>query len=140
MYCEFVKNSDDPLGVPLLIPELRYDGPLTAHKYRLDFTIIESEGLSKIGFELSPWSSHGHLSKIGGLTQGAINEMAKDNFQREMRKHKDFFRKYGIFSMIYTDDDLADLHSVFADMEKYLRPQSTAKQLQFHVIHDILGV
>jgi len=138
-YCEYVREQDKPEDVPLLIPELRYDGLAKAHKYRLDFTIIESAELTKVGFEVSPWSTHGYLSKIGNLTQAQINNMAKDNFQKEMKKHKEFFRRYGIFTMIYTDDDLADLDTVFADMKKYLRPKTGGKQLQFHIIHEILG-
>lgn len=138
-YCEHVRSSPDPNCVPLLIPEFRYEGLSAAHRYRLDFTIIDPFELTKIGFELSPWSSHGYLSKVKGLTQVEINEMAQNNFEREMRKHKDFFRKYGIFVLIYTDSDLANLDHLFLDMKLYLKPKSRAKQLRFHIIQDIFG-
>lgn len=84
-----------------MIPEFRYEGIDVQHIYRLDFTIIEAKDLNKIGFELSPWSSHGYISKTKQMTQAEINEIAKDNFEKEMKKHKDFFKKHGIFNLIY---------------------------------------
>jgi len=138
-YREYALSTPEPYRVPLLIPEFRYDGFSATHKYRLDFTIIDPYELTKIGFELSPWSTHGYLSKVKGLTQSEINKMAQDNFEREMKKHKDFFRKYGIFVLIYTDSDLANLAQVFADMKRSLESKSRGIQLRFHIIHDILG-
>jgi len=135
-YIDYVKGHDDPDSVPLLIPEFRYDGLLKKHKYRLDFTIIQSDTLNKVGFELSPWSSHGHLAKTAGLTNKEINEVAKDNFEKEMRKHRDFFKKHGVFVMIYTDTELADTKAIFEDMKKYLEPKTAGKQLKFHIMED----
>jgi hypothetical protein len=87
LYCDFVHASDDPESIPLLIPEFRYEGRETKHKYRLDFCIIDPDTMDKVGFELSPWSTHGKLSTIG-KTQKQINEEAKANFEKEMAKHK----------------------------------------------------
>ncbi|GAI44852.1 unnamed protein product [marine sediment metagenome] len=56
-----------------------------------------------------------------------------------MKKHKAFFRKYGIFVFIYTDDDLADCDKIFAEMKKYLKPQIRAMQLKLHIIEDFLS-
>lgn len=139
IYREFVLSTPEPNRVPLLIPEFRYEGVSAAHKYRLDFTIVDPFELTKIGFELSPWSTHGYLSKVKGLTQIEINKMAKDNFEREMKKHKNFFRKHGIFVLIYTDSDLANIPKIFDDMIRYLEPKSRGTQLRFHIIQDILG-
>jgi len=136
LYCQYVLSHPEPESVPLLIPELRYDGLLRKHKYRLDFTIIESHDLNKIAFELSPWSSHGYLSKTKSMTQTEINVIARDNFEKEMRKHKEYFKRYGIFALIYTDGDLQDIPSIFNDMTKYLEPKSTGKQLQFQILND----
>jgi hypothetical protein len=139
MYRDYVLSAPDPHRVPLLIPEFRYEGLAAAHKYRLDFTIIDPFELTKIGFELSPWSSHGYLSKVKGLTQAEVNKMAQSNFEREMKKHKDFFRKHGIFVLIYTDDDLSDLPQIFEDMTRYLEPRSRPNQLRLQIIQDLLG-
>lgn len=139
LYSDFVLNSEDQLDIPLLIPEYRYDGLTKKHKYRLDFTIVESTDLNKIGFELSPWSSHGYLKKLKGLTQKAINEMASDNFGKEMKKHKDFFKKHGIFVLIYTDSDLKRIDLVFEDMKQYLTPTNIGNQLQFHIFDDFFN-
>jgi hypothetical protein len=139
IYCDYVSSISMPLHVPLLIPEFRYEGVSASHKYRLDFTIIDPWDLTKIGFELSPWSTHGYLSKIKELTQAEINRMAQDNFEREMKKHKDFFWKHGVFVLIYTDADLANFTQVFEDLKRYLEPKTREIQLRFHIIHDILG-
>jgi hypothetical protein len=135
-YTEYVLNHKNPESIPLLIPEFRYEGIDVIHKYRLDFTIIEPKELNKIAFELSPWSSHGYLSKTKSLTQKDINSMAQDNFEKEMKKHKDFFRKHGIFSLIYTDSDLKDTKAIFEDIKRYLEPKSIGKQLKLHILSD----
>ena len=59
-----------------------------------------------------------------------------------MQKRKDYYRKYQIFTMIYTDSDLLDMDQIFEEMERYLRPERENRQLldatleefaQFHV-------
>jgi hypothetical protein len=138
MYRDYVLGAANPSLVPLLIPEFRFEGLAAAHEYRLDFTVIDPVTLTKMGFELSPWSTHGYLSKIKGLSQAKINEMARDNFEREMRKHKEFFRRHGVHALIYTDTDLADLPRVFDDIRRCLEPRARATQVRFSIIHDIL--
>jgi hypothetical protein len=136
LYSEYVLDAGNQLEIPLLISEYRYDGLAKDHIYRLDFSIIESKNLNKMGFELSPWSSHGYLKKIKGLTQKVINEMAQDNFEREMRKHKDYFKKHGIFVLIYTDSDLKDTKNIFDDIRQYLVPANVGTQLKLHILED----
>lgn len=133
-YVAFVRASPDPERVPLLIPEYRYEGRLPKHKYRLDFTIIDPYTMDKVGYELSPWSTHGYLSKLKGLTQEKINEMAKDNFEKEMEKHRSFFKKHDIYALIYTDSQLAAIDAVFDDMRKYLSPVDKVVQLDFDLM------
>ena len=135
-YTEFVRSSSNPLDVPLLIPEFRYGGLAKKHKYRLDFTIIDPVELNKIGFEFSPWSSHGYLAKTSELNQKQINELAKDNFESEMKKHKDYFKRHGIFVLIYTDTDLKNIDVLFEDIEAYLKPKNIGTQLKFHIIEE----
>ena len=115
-YRQFVLNHERPENIPLLIPEFRYEGIDVVHKYRLDFTIIEPNDLNKIGFELSPWSTHGQLTGTKRMTQAEINDKARSNFEKEMTKHKNYFKKHGIFSLIYTDEDLKDTSNIFNDI------------------------
>ncbi|WP_051621311.1 hypothetical protein [Leeuwenhoekiella sp. MAR_2009_132] len=136
MYRDYVLNHSRPENIPLLIPEYRYEGIDVVHKYRLDFTIIEPNDLNKVGFELSPWSTHGHLKGTKGMTQKAINEKASQNFNKEMKKHKSYFKKHGIFTLIYTDDDLKDTSEIFEDMKKYLEPKTSSQQLKIHIFDD----
>lgn len=133
-YARFVRAASEPKEVPLLIPEFRYEGKAAKHRYRLDFCIINPFTMQKIGYELSPWSTHGYLSKLQGLTQAEINKMAKDNFEKEMDKHKSFFKKHSVYTLIYTDNDLTDLDAIFEDMKQYLEPVDKVVQLDFHLM------
>ncbi|WP_420575677.1 hypothetical protein [Ekhidna sp.] len=135
-YCDYVRSSDNPENLALIIPEFRYEGIDVQHKYRLDFSIIESSELNKIGFELSPWSTHGYISKTKQMTQKEINDAAQDNFNKEMKKHKDFFKKHGIFTLIYTDNDLKNLDGIFDDMKRYIEPKTVGKQMKFHIFNE----
>jgi len=137
-YCEYVRSSETPELVPLLIPEFRYAGLQTKHIYRLDFLVINPYTLNKVGFELSPWSTHGYLKKIGKLTQKKINEMAADNFAKEMRKHRAYFKNHNVFCLIYTDNDLKDTKALFIEeIQPYLQPEKPSVQLDFQIIEEI---
>lgn len=133
-YRKFVLAAPDPLAVPLLIPELRHGGRDAKHKYRLDYCIIDSTTLERIGFEFSPSSSHTAITGTKSKTQKQINEEVAANFEKEMEKHKAYFRKFGIIVLIYTDKDLADMKAVFDDIKKLLTPAHTQQQLNLHVI------
>lgn len=139
LYRNFVRDSKAPLDVPLLIPELRYGGKKAKHEHRLDFTIIDSHTLSKVGFELSPWSTHGLLAGTKSKTQKAINDEARENFEREMKKLKAYFRKLGIPVIVYTDTDLQDHEKIFSEIAEYLTPSKVPKQLEFQAMADFLS-
>ena len=140
-YCEFVKSQPNPEVVPLLIPEFRYAGLAKKHIYRLDFMVINPYTLTKVGFELSPWSTHGYLVKIGELTQTKINEMAADNFAKEMKKHRDYFKNHNVFCLIYTDEQLADTTSLFKnEVEPFLKPEKTQVQISFKILEEVFGI
>ena len=105
-------------------------------------TGCESLLARKEGFELSPWSTHGYLSGVKDKKQAEVNAEARANFEKEMQKCKDYYRKYQIFTIIYTDSDLLDMDQIFEEMERYLRPERENRQLldatleefaQFHV-------
>lgn len=136
-YCDYVRQQLDQDVVPLLIPEFRYAGLAKKHVYRLDFMVINPYTLDKVGFELSPWSTHGYLSKIGGLTQKKINEMAADNFAREMKKHRAYFKEHSVMCLIYTDDDLKDAKKLFnEEIAPLLSPERTQVQLSFQIMEE----
>lgn len=139
-YCRFVTESSEPEDVPLLIPEFRYGGIKRDHKYRLDFCVIDPFKLSKVGFELSPWSTHGKLTGTGAKTQAEVNEIARDNFEREMAKLKSFFREYGIVVLVFTDSDLKDLDSVFEQIKNFLKPEKASRQLRLSVLEDFMNL
>jgi len=139
-YCDYVRNSSDPELIPLLIPEFRYAGLHKKHVYRLDFLVIDPYTLDKVGFELSPWSTHGYLHKIGGLSQKQINQMAADNFEKEMKKHRAFFRQHDVFCLIFTDDLLKDTRALFRDeIMPNLQPERPEEQLSFQMMEEFLN-
>ena len=66
-YCVYVRKAAEPLAVPLLIPELRYEGKAIKHKYRLDFAVIDPITMQKTGF---------------GFRQSSISEKIPSKFDR----------------------------------------------------------
>ena len=139
IYKQFVldhKHKDDIL---LLIPEFRYGGLEKKHIYRLDFSIIDVQNNIKIGLELSPWSSHGHIAKTSQMTNTEINAAARDNFEREMQKHKDFFWGYGINVLIYTDQDLQNKRTIFEQLISTFTPLRTPPPINHKLIRDFLN-
>lgn len=136
-YSDFVANSDNPNEIPLLIPEFRYRGLEKKHKYRLDFLIINPFTLNRSGIELSPWSSHGYLSKTKGKTQKEINSQAQENFEKEAKKLRDYFKTHGVYTLIYTDEQLADCETLFdRDIVPLLKTEKPATQLSFEVMEE----
>lgn len=134
-YCDYVQNHESALDVPLLIPEFRYRGREKKHIYRLDFLVINPYTLDKVGFELSPWSTHGYLRQIKNLTQKEVNAMARDNFEKEMQKHRDYFKKYNVFTLIYTDKQLADCEQLFdEEIKPLLDPERPEARVSFQIM------
>lgn len=137
LYTKFVLSSNVPENIPLMIPEFRYKGLAKKHEYRLDFLIINPYTFSKVGFELSPWSSHGYLSRVKELTQREVNKMAADNFEKEMKKHRSYFKKYDITTLIYTDEQLNDCEKLFdQEIAIHLNPEKPSTQLSFEVMEE----
>ncbi|HET6842231.1 MAG TPA: topoisomerase [Candidatus Angelobacter sp.] len=138
-YCDFVRGHRNPEGIPLLIPEFRYAGLAKKHVYRLDFLIINPYTLDKTGFELSPWSTHGYLSKIGNMSQAQINKMAADNFEKEMKKHRAFFREHDVVCLIFPDDQLKHTNRIFTEsMIPCLTHEKPEIQLSFQIMEEFL--
>lgn len=138
-YTNFVRSAQNPEKVPLLIPEFRYAGIAGNHVHRLDFCVIDPFTMNRVGFELSPWSTHGELTKIKGLSQKAVNEIAQGNFEAEMKKLKAYFKEHEIYALIYTDTDLQNPDSVFADIARFLLPEKAAQQLQLSIRDEFLA-
>lgn len=72
-----------------------------------------------------------------GKSQRQVNAEAQANFEREMKKQKDYFRKHGVYALIYTDSDLADHDALFKEIGKYLVPKQMAHQLEIHALDEL---
>jgi len=135
-YIEYVRGHDLPLSVPVLIPELRYDPLKNKHEHRLDFLIVNPWSMEKSGFEFSPWSSHGQL-KGAKRSLAEYNEEAKENWQNEMRKHKKYWRRYGVTYIVYTDEDLSDMDEIWNEMRSHLEVSEEAEQLELALLSEL---
>jgi hypothetical protein len=140
-YMDYVGASPNPLQIPFLIPELRYDASGKKHKHRLDFLIINPYTMDKIGIELSPWSTHGQFSGTNPATSakrtiGEMNDAAKESFEKDAEKARAYFKKYNIVTLTYTDKNLGNLDGLFAELEKFLNPSQPPAQLSLHLIDD----
>ena len=135
LYSTFVINHNDPENIPLLIPEFRYKGLAQKHKHRLDFLIIEPTEMKKVGIELSPWSSHGQLT-IKDKKAHEINSEALQNFEKETNRLRDYFWKYDITTLIYTNSQLGSLEEVFDEFKKFLEPKNSSQNIKLSVFNE----
>ncbi len=121
-YLLFVKTSASPLDIPLLIPEFRFYKDESEHRYRLDFTILNPYTRQKIGFELSPQSTHMAISgmKSEGKTQKQLNEELRLKWEKEMSKRNEYFATYGISIITFTDSMLQNIDNCFGTIVSYL--------------------
>jgi len=134
-YIQFVEASDNPNKIPLLIPEIRYDGAGRKHTHRLDFLIINPYTMDKIGIEISPWSTHGALAGKH-KTLKELNKEARQNWEKELKKTKRYFKKYNIMTITYTDSDLVDMDEIFKEIITYLNPEEPPIQLSLNLIEE----
>ena len=120
LYIEYIRNSDNPKGEPFLIPEFRYGGNSIKHEYRLDFTVLNPYTFDFVGFELSPSSTHMSVSKKDEKSQKQINQEQKEKWEKEMDKRNEYFKKFGIAVITFTDSKLKSIDNCFETIRKYL--------------------
>ncbi|MEK2012400.1 topoisomerase II [Vibrio parahaemolyticus] len=126
-YIEYLKKSETPYEEPFLIPELRYAGKETKHKYRLDYTILNPYTMELVGFEISPSSTHMAVPKIKDVKKVEMNRDLSQKWTKEMEKRNDYFSKFGITTITFTDEKLKDIDACFDIISKYL---STRREAQ----------
>lgn len=127
-YINYLINSKNIDQEPLLIPEIRYAGLEKEHKYRLDFTILNSHTQEYIGFELSPSSSHMAIKGIkSGKTQKEMNADLSENWSKEMEKRNFYYSEFGITTVTFTDKNLENMDDVFLCIKSYLEKRSPNK-------------
>jgi len=129
-YIEYIKNSENPLDEPFLIPEFRYAGLDKKHKYRLDFTILNSHTFDLVGVEVSPTSSHMAVAGTKTKLQKEINAEIEEKWGKEMTKRNEYFSSFGITTLTFTDTDLTNPKTCFASIEEFLAKRP-AKELNY---------
>lgn len=139
-YCAYASQQKHPENVPLLIPELRYGGLEKRHKYRLDFCVIDPATLRKVGFELSPWSSHGWLTGTRLKKVAEVNAEARANFEAEAEKLRRFFLDRGITVLIFTDEQLSAPEGIFSVVARFLVPEQIGPQLLINSQNQLMNL
>lgn len=130
-YCDYVRTTENYKEVLFLFPELRFLGKAIKHKYRLDFSIINEAEQKRIGFEISPWSSHGQLSGIKNKTQKEVNEEAAFNNYKDNHKSIEYFSEYNITCLTFSGNDLNNIKALFDD---YIKPYLKIESDNFNAI------
>lgn len=120
LYVDYLMSSKAPFDEPFLIPEFRYAGLNKDHIYRLDFTVLNIYTNDKIGFEISPQSSHMSVTKVKDKTQKKVNEDIANLWEKEVAKRNDYFEKYNISIITFTDTQLTNIDKCFKTIKSYL--------------------
>ncbi|WP_418141287.1 hypothetical protein NUW46_02150 [Marinobacter sp. MA] len=124
-YLAYIRESESPGTVPLLIPELRYAGKEVKHLYRLDFSVLNPHTMKMVGFEISPASSHMSIAGSTKKTQKVLNEELSAKWCKEADKRNAYFEKFGITTITFTDKDLADIDQCWEDIRQALEERSS---------------
>ena len=138
-YSAYIRKSKHPFLEPMLIPEFRYDGLKQKHKYRLDFTILNCYTGERIGFELSPQSTHMAVTGIRTKTQAEMNKDLSVKWSREMQKRNEYFQQFGITTITFTDEELVDMENCFKVMEYYLQKRNPERKSIDELITEIIS-
>lgn len=139
-YCDYIRTSENPLDEPFLIPEFRYDGLKQKHRYRLDFTILNCYTGERIGFELSPQSTHMAVSGINTKTQVEMNKDLTAKWNKEMQKRNEYFQQFGISTMTFTDTHLIDMKECFRIMKHYLSKRKPERKSVEELVAEIIAI
>jgi len=137
-YEDYVLSSTNQEDVPLIIPEVRYDGTGKRHKHRLDFLVVNPFTMEQVGIEISPWSTHGQLSGKH-KTMVELNNEARENWENGIAKVRNYYKRYKIYTIHYSDSDLNDMNQVFNDISAYLDPASPPQQMRFLLYSQYFG-
>lgn len=117
-YLEYLCKSKDVETEPLLIPEFRFGGSDFFHRHRMDFAIFNIYVRNYIGIELSPSYTHMNSRLIkdevinGGLTR---------LWGKEMNKRNNYFLRYDMPTITFTDTQLRNIKECFLTIQHYLQ-------------------
>ena len=64
---------------------------------------------------------------------------ARANFEKEMQKHKEYYRKFNIFTLIIQTSDLQNLDQIFKEMQQYLKPEHENRQILEGTLEEFNG-
>lgn len=104
-YINMLQYEEKWKEIPLLLPEVRFDGVDFKHKYRIDFMIFNMISGKRIGIELSPYVTHIQDNKT---------------WEKEMAKRNEYLKKYNIATITFTDKQLENIGQCFEQIKDYL--------------------
>lgn len=118
-YIEYIHSYNAWWKIPIMLPEYRWGKQKNYHTYRADYIIVNYYTGERLAIELSPFSSHMDKSR----------EESRLQWIKENNKRNDYFFKYRVPTITFTDDDLTNVQNCF-DMVKQILyiPAETKKQ------------
>ena len=78
------------------------------------------------------------MTGLKGKNQTEINEIAKQAWENEMQKRRDYFLKYNINVFTYTDSNLHYIDTVWEDISRFLTPKMINRQNMFYIFNKTL--
>lgn len=136
-YIDYLRKSDNLIQEPFLIPEFRYLGKEVKHIYRLDYTVLNPYTMIMTGFEISPASTHVFVKQAKDKTQKHLNLELSQQWTKEMDKRNNYFSKYGISTITFTDTDLKNVDQCFCAIEAVLRERTDAPTALYSAISEM---
>lgn len=127
---DFINNSE-----PILIPEFRFSGE-NKHKYRMDFTILNSNINRYYSFEISPTSSHIYPSAPLDSYESKIE--LKDKWNKEMNKRNEYLYDFDICTITFSDNHLKNLQNCFNIILEYINKSNNNLENKYNY-KDILN-
>ena len=140
MYIDYINQSTNPMNEPFLIPEFRYAGLERKHIYRLDFTILNIHTDEKVGFEISPQSTHMNVKTINKTKLIDVNKDLSNKWSKEMQKRNDYFSEFDISMITFTDKELEDMPKCFEVIKSYLEKRREITENIPDLIDDIMQI
>lgn len=120
-YINYLKQQNNWIEIPLLLPEFRWGNQKTYHTYRMDFLIINYYTGERLAIELSPYGTHMDLNTRNN----------KEQWVYENKKRNDYFLNYRVPTVTFTDYDLKNVQDCFDLIKGAFVMKSRAEKSSF---------
>lgn len=127
-YIEYICSYNAWQNIPIMLPEYRWGKQKKYHTYRADYVIVNYYTGERLAIELSPFSSHMDKNR----------EEARLQWIKENNKRNDYFFKYRVPTITFTDDDLGNVQNCFDMVKQILYVPDAANKHSFEELVKLL--